>query len=67
MTMKTSDKKVTVKLTYEWEITEKEYNESKDFFQGKTFDWKSDPVSLFHFLNDTGWPTLSRKTVERIA
>lgn len=59
-------KSVKIKLTYEWEVSEKEYNENKDFYNGKTFEWKSDPVSLFYFLNDVEWPELTRKSVERV-
>ena len=58
-------KSVKIKLTYEWEINEKEYQENKSFYEGKTFDWKFDPVSLFHFLNNVKWPVLVKKSVDR--
>jgi len=60
-------KTVKIKLTFEWDINEKEYSDNKDFYNEKTFDWKSDPVSLFHFLNNVKWPDLVKKSVDRIA
>lgn len=64
--MSPSNKKVKVRLTYEWEVSEKEYNDSRDFFK-EQWEWRSDPVSLFHFLNEMNWPTLERKSVDRSA
>jgi hypothetical protein len=60
-------KSVKIKLTFEWDISEKEYKENKDFYGERTFSWKSDPVSLFHFLNNVRWPELTRKSVDRVS
>jgi hypothetical protein len=60
-------KSVKIKLTFEWNVSEKEWRENKDFYGEQTFSWKSDPVSLFHFLNNSCWPELTGKSVDRIS
>lgn len=65
--MAKSSKKATVKMTFEWEFSEKEWQEHKDWIKdsGKRFD--GDPITLWYFLCDVSWPTLLRKSVERSA
>lgn len=55
---------VKVKLELEWEFTQKQYEEAKDFVYERAWKWDGDPMTAVHFLNQIGWPSLSKKIVE---
>ena len=64
---KKTEKRGIIRLTYEWDISETEWEENKEFLKQQGFVWDGDPVTLFHFLNQIVWPSIHRKTVERVS
>jgi hypothetical protein len=45
-------------------MDKKEYEEAKDFVYERNWKWDNDPMSAVNFLNEIGWPTLVKKSVE---
>lgn len=65
--MAKSDKKVAVKMSFEWEFSEKEWREHRSFVEDTKQRFDGDPLSLWYFMNDITTPELIRKSVERRA
>ncbi len=48
--------KVKIAITYEWEVTQRQWQSNKDFHETlpENIKWKAhdDPTSMFYFLNE---------------
>lgn len=55
-------KKVKVDITYSWEVSEKDWEANKNFHETleENITWKAkdDPITMFHFLTNIGYPDI---------
>lgn len=65
-----SNTKLKVRLTFEWEITPKEWNEAYDFSDDYMKEMENkityDPAWAFWVLNNIRWPSLAEYKIEKV-
>ena len=54
-----------VQITLEWDITQKDIKEAKQFVDEREWLWDNDPITAVHFMNQICWPEMiSRKVIK---